>query len=92
MAAKQKWQAHYRAENSEITALPMCNDQHPVKSLQRLIISMTSRVLAKSKEYMSKKILSLRWPPRNPTIASGATPIGSAGRAPNERKEEGERF
>jgi hypothetical protein len=52
MAAKQKWQAHYRAENLEITALPMCNGQHPVKSLQRLIISMTSRVLAKSKEYM----------------------------------------
>jgi hypothetical protein len=31
-------------------------------------------------------------PPRKPTIASGATPIGSVGRAPDERKEEGKKF
>jgi hypothetical protein len=42
-------------------------------------------VPAKSKEYKSKKLLSLWSPPRNPTIASGATPIGSAGRAPDEK-------
>jgi hypothetical protein len=47
------------AENSEITVLPMCNGQPPVKSLQKVIISMMSRILAKSKEYKSKKILSL---------------------------------
>jgi hypothetical protein len=36
--------------------LPMCNDQRPVKSLQTVIISMTSRILDESKEYKSKKI------------------------------------
>jgi hypothetical protein len=72
--------------------LPMCNGQHPVKALQKVIISMTSRILAQSNEYKSKKILSLWSPPRKPTIASGATPIGSTGRAPDERKEEGKKF
>jgi hypothetical protein len=33
-----------------------------------------------------RKFLSLWSPPKKPTIASGATPIGSAGRAPDERK------
>jgi hypothetical protein len=64
----------------------MCNGQRLVKSLQKVIISMTSRILAKSREYKSNEILSLWSPPRNPTIASGDTPIGSAGRAPNEKE------
>jgi hypothetical protein len=53
---------------------------------------MMSRVLAKSREYNSKKILSLRSPPRNPTIASGLLPSGALITHPMKMKEEGKRF
>jgi hypothetical protein len=35
----------------------MCTGQRPVKSLQKVMMSMASRVLDESKEYNSKKIV-----------------------------------
>jgi hypothetical protein len=53
---------------------------------------MTLRILYQSKEYKSKKIVESMIASKEPDHSSGATPIGSAGRAPDERKEEREEF
>jgi hypothetical protein len=47
---------------------------------------------AKSKEYKLKNFLSLWSPPINPTISSRATPMGSASRAPDEKKKKEKDF
>jgi hypothetical protein len=39
----------------EITALTMCNGQHPVKSLQRVTIAMTSRIPSKVNKIISQR-------------------------------------
>jgi hypothetical protein len=73
----------------------MCNGQRPVKSLEKIIISMTSYFgYAQVYTYKPRQRNTSRrifWAydrlQKNPTIASGATPIGSADRAPDEKKK-----
>jgi hypothetical protein len=51
---------------------------------------MTSRILAQLKEYKSKKIVESMIASKEPKHRLGGSPIGSAGHAPDERKEERE--
>jgi hypothetical protein len=68
----------------------MCNGQRTIKSLQKVIVSMMPQILAQSKECKSMKIIESMIASKEPDHSLGATPIGSAGRAPDERKEERE--
>jgi hypothetical protein len=77
----------------KITALPMCDGQLLVKSLQRVVMSMTSYFwhmkISPYKTQIDKIEVEESSEPiidcKHPIIASRATPIGSTERAPNEK-------
>jgi hypothetical protein len=89
--AKRKRQSPLTGGNLEITTLPMCNGQRLVKSLQTVIISMTSRIPAKVDGIQFKEKFEPMIVSKEPNHSLGATPIGSVGRAPDEKKRREEK-
>jgi hypothetical protein len=71
VAGKAEAASPLTGKNSKITTLPMCKGQRQVKSLHKIIISITSKILAQSKEYKSKKIVEPMMASKEPDHSLG---------------------